>query len=158
MQTSTQIAAHTHDDLRRKRQRKLIEALLSRAEHLPEADRTLLEAVYRDGASLTDVARTAMLGDPSVQQASTQRTARMLRRRLRRIVTRLTQPDTAAYFADGRSWPYSRRRVAHAILVQGLTQRAAADHLGISLHSVRRQLHEIRGIVDASRQRSSGAA
>lgn len=149
------------DDLRKRRQGRLIDQILQRAIHLPDDDRRLVEAVYRDGATMTDVARTAMLGraNPAGEApASPTRTARMLRRRLRRIVARLTDPQALAYFREGQQWPHSRRVVAQAVLVQGLPQRTAARKLGMSLHTIRKQLDQIRVLVESSDHPSAGAA
>lgn len=149
---STQlVSADQRDDLRRHRRRQLIQALLDRAQHLPDADRDLLEAVYRDGASLSHLARmAALVGDANKDPAPL---ARTLRRRLRAIVARLHDPRTLVYLEHGGDWPRQRRRVAGACLLAGLTQRQASMTLGISLHEIRKRLTEIDTITHAAGKR-----
>ena len=129
-------------DLRRRKRREQVERLLERSSLLPPGERSLVEAVYRDGRSVTELARAA-----SVKGAP--RDPRRLSRKLRRAVRRMLS-DEFVYVARHREqWPASRRRVATATCLHGLSMREASEQLGMSLHSVRRHHQAVRTLVEA---------
>ncbi|USN99697.1 MAG: hypothetical protein H6810_03290 [Phycisphaeraceae bacterium] len=80
--------------------------------------------------------------------------ARTERRRLRRLVTRVLSPRFAFVIASRRAWAPTRRRVAMACVVQGLSMREAGAALGLSLHSVRRQMDAVEALYLASLERA----
>lgn len=124
-------------DLRRRKRREQVERLLERAAWLPAGERELVETVYRDGRSVAELARAAGT-DP-----------RRLSRRLRQAVRRMLS-DEFAYVARHRErWPASRRRVATATCLHGLSMREASETLGMSLHTVRRHHQAVRTLVEA---------
>lgn len=126
-------------NLRRKRQRDTADTILARADFLPPPDRTLILAVYEDSRPVADLAR--MMGqDP-----------RALRRRIRRLVQRMVSPRYAFVAARRDQWSSTRRRVATACVLHGLSLRAAADQLGLSHYTVRRHCQIIDALVEAAR-------
>lgn len=115
-------------DLRRRARADVAERVLARAVHLPERDRALLEALYRDGKSAKDLARLTRLP------------ARTLRLRVRRLVQRVTSPTFALVLIDAANWPILRQRIAALHIVEGKSVRTTAHALRISLHHVRAHL------------------
>ncbi|TVQ60364.1 MAG: hypothetical protein EA379_08205 [Phycisphaerales bacterium] len=121
-------------DLRRRRTRRLSETVLARAEHLDAEEASLIRAVYGQGLSVVEVAR--LRGEP----------ARALRRRVRRIVARLLT-GRFAYVARRRSsFTPTRRRVAEACVLRGMSLREASASLGISFHCVRRHMEAVNAL------------
>lgn len=131
----------TAADLRRRRQRDMVEAVVARAAWLPDAERALLEAVYRDGRSARALA--GLLGE----------NPRLVRARVRRAVKRVLDPRFAFVVRNRGRWTTSRRRVATECLLNGRSIRGAADSLGLSLHTVR--LH--RAAVEAQFEAEYGS-
>jgi DNA-directed RNA polymerase specialized sigma24 family protein len=132
-------------DLRRAFRRDLAQTLVERAAHLPEPDRYLIEGVFRDGRSIADLA--AMWKDrPELGY-----TPRSLRRRLHRLVERLNSHRFMLVAEHRACWTPTRRRVATACVLHGLSLREAAETLGTSLHTVRRHFDAITTIADAMR-------
>lgn len=129
-------------DLRRALRRDLAERLVLRAEHLPPDERALVEAVFRDGRSVSEIARLAGVADEHA-------TVRSLRRRLHRAVERALS-DRFIYVASHlKGWPATRRRVAQACFLNGRSMREAARELGLTLHVVRSQSARINAMYDA---------
>jgi len=112
-------------------QRGRMENLVSYAEHLEPADRALIESVFERGMSAADLAR-AMGRDP-----------RHVRRRLKRLITRMSSRPFQFVLRCRDKWPVNQRRVADAIVLRGLTQREAADELDLTLHQVRTYIHAV---------------
>lgn len=129
-------------DLRRKRRRAVAEELVERAEHLLPPDRALIRAVYHDGQTAAEIAR--------LQGVSPRR----VRSRLRRLIARMASPDFLVVARDRHAWPPTRRRVATAVVLQGLSMRETAIRLRLSLHAVRRHMEQIRALVEASQTRA----
>lgn len=102
-----------------------VERLLNLASVLPESDRLLLEAIYRDGRSCVSLAR--LMGVP----------VRPLRGRVRRLTTRLASPLFRFVVAKRGSWPASRRRIATVRYIHGRSINGTASELGIPRHAVR---------------------
>ncbi|MFG0326942.1 MAG: hypothetical protein ACF8SC_06710 [Phycisphaerales bacterium JB037] len=129
-------------DLRRRRRRDLAEAILDRASWLPPDDRALIEAVYRDGRSAREVA--ALAGT----------TPRIVRTRLRRVVTRVMSDRFRFVVLARSSWTRTRRLVAESCVLCGRSMRQAAEELGVTLHTVRRHVQAI----DAQHEAEAGAS
>lgn len=115
----------TAADLRR-RNRDLAEEIVARAEHLDPVQRELVRAVFRDGRPAKEIA--VLLGAPS----------RAVRFRLHRIVQRIMTDEYLFVARNIHKWSETRRQVALATFINGLTLRAAAEQLGMSIHAVRR--------------------
>ncbi|MFN0134027.1 MAG: hypothetical protein ACKVW3_16045 [Phycisphaerales bacterium] len=113
---------------RLRRQREMTDVLLSRAESLPPQDSALIRAILGDGKPAREVA--ILLGLPPGGD-------RAIRRRVRRLITRMTSTTFIFVLRHGGAWPPPLRRVATACFLHGLSLRAAARELGTSLHSVR---------------------
>ncbi len=126
-------------DLRRREVRDLAETLVARAAWALPEDRRLIEAVYREGMSAKAVAE--LRAEPVAR----------IRRRLRRVIARLTSDRFLFVLRERDGWPAPRRRVATACVLQGRSMRDGAKHLKVSLHEVRRQLQ----LVDALREAAS---
>jgi len=125
------INIQTASDLRRRVPRDLAELLVARAEHLLPEDRALITAVYQDNLTAAQVAQ--LKGCPP----------RTIRRRLRSLIQRLLSPRYVFVASRLDRWPPTRKRVARACVLQGRTLRAAAAHLKVSLHTVRRHMDAV---------------
>lgn len=130
-------------DLRRRRRREMIDELVERAEWLPPADRWLIDAVYREGRRVAEVA--AILGE----------SPRSLRRRVRGVLDRVRSGRFAFVASQSRAWPALKRRVARACFIEGKSQREAAGELHLSLHAVRRQCAAIDALYEAAGARAA---
>lgn len=130
--------AATEDRERIVGQRRGVEALLQLAERLPADERGLLEAVYRDGRSPTDIARS--VGQPP----------RRFQRKLNAIMQRIGDPLFLFVARRLDELPPELRPVARRSVLQGLSQRRTAEATGRSLHTVRMQLHTLRTLAAAS--------
>ncbi len=113
-------------DLRRRVEPGLVELILLRAEFLAQGDRALLEAYFRRGVPVEELA--ALEG----------RTGRAVRRRITVLCERVLD-DMFVYVMRSRErFGTKRRRVAEAVYLWGLSRRVAAVRLGMSLYTVRR--------------------
>lgn len=155
-------AVHHHDverasDLRRRHARSMVETLLDLAVALPPNERALINAVYRDGKTALEL--SPLVGDsPPV-----------IRRRVRAIVKRVMTPEfryVAAVTGALRGpvdirrlagddvptiaskWPRMRRRVAELCVLEGHSQRAVADKLATSVHTIRRHMNAVAALVE----------
>jgi DNA-directed RNA polymerase specialized sigma24 family protein len=132
-------------DLRRGFRRDVAQRLVERAAHLPAPDRCLVEGVFRDGRSIAELAELWP------ENPKSGRGARALRRRLHRLIERLNSPGFLLVAECRERWGPTRRRVATACILHGLSHREAADSLGISLHTVRRHFAAVIAITEALR-------
>ncbi len=126
-------------DLRRRHGREETELVLALAEHLGSEERALLKAVFEGGMSVGEVARVRGCA------------ARTLRREVRGLVKRVTDPRFVFVLSRREEWGASRRKVASACVVQGLTLREAARESGLTLHTVRRHMGAIEALFEAER-------
>ena len=136
--TSTTIDPAYAADLRRRRSRDIAESIVDAAHHALPDDRATIRAIYADGMSVKEVAQLRATSP------------RALRRHVRRTVERLLSSRFTYVLANRDDWPPTRRRVATACILQGRPLRAAAKHLRISLHAVRRQMDVINALHDAN--------
>lgn len=130
-------------DLRLRRRRDMIDELVERAVWLPPADRWLIDAVYREGRRVAEVA--AILGE----------SPRNLRRRVRAVLRRVKSGRFAFVAMQSRAWPALKRRVARACFIEGKSQREVAGELRLSLHAVRRQCQAVDALYEAAGGRTS---
>lgn len=103
------------------------ERLVALAEFLSPEDRALVRAVYAHGRPITESA--ALLGVDR----------RRLGARLQRIVGRCLSPEFAFVVSRKDHWTGPLWRVSEACVLRGLTLRAAARELRLTVHAVRRQ-------------------
>ena len=125
-------------DLRRRQEENAVDWLLLRAHLLPKGDRELIEAVYRDGKSVAEIAR---MGSNS---------AGVVRTRVKQVVTRLCSDKLPFVVEQSSTWAPTRQRVAQHCVVRGESMREASERLGVSLHTVRRHLSAINELYHAS--------
>ncbi len=125
-------------DLRRRRSRDIAETIINAARHALPDDRSTIRAIYAEGLSVKEVATLRNISP------------RALRRQVRRNVERLLSSRFNYTLANRDDWPPTRRRVATACILQGRPLRAAAKHLRISLHVVRRQMDVINALHDSN--------
>jgi len=128
-------------DLRKTRRREVVERIVEGAELVAPGDRALVLAYYRDGQTVSDIARLAR--EP----------VRALRRRLRRTVKRVLSPRFAFVVARKDGWTSTRQRVARVCVLEGRTLREASERLGLSLHTVRRHHSAMQAMFDDEAER-----
>lgn len=120
------------DQDRRQTRRDRIERILDYADHLAPADRDLLWGIYDRGMTAAALARAA------------RRNPRQVQHRVRVLTRRLASPVFQFVLRNSHRWPSKRRRVADAIVLKGATQRRTAARLGMTIHSVRREIDRTR--------------
>jgi hypothetical protein len=131
--------------LRRDHGRAAAEAILHRSEWLGPADRQLLKSIFGDGHSVARLAPMLHTGK------------RSLRRRVKRLLDRLNSRRFAFVAVRHNHWTPTRRRVAAAMVLQGLSMREASESLRLSLHNVRRHYDAINALFDASERANDTA-
>ncbi|GEM_PF-2325136 len=104
------------------------------APHLPEPERGMLLAIFADGLPVATVA--AMRGEPTWR----------FRRRLARLVRRVDSPEFALALAPWQLPTDETAAVARACFVHGLTVRAAALVLNVTLHTVIRERARVQAL------------
>jgi IS30 family transposase len=124
---------------RRSDRREAADQVLRRADWLDSADRALLEQVLDRGVSTRTIATVSGVSSRTIQ------------RRVARLVRRLADPDVLAVLRCHKQWPAIDAAVALSVIVRGRTMRRAGRDLGLTLHEVRKHLHQARGLIDASR-------
>ncbi|MEM0982368.1 MAG: hypothetical protein AAGI17_00295 [Planctomycetota bacterium] len=122
----TQFDPDEASDLRRRRDRELIETIVLRAVVLEPDDRELMLAIYRDNRRISEIA--ALLSVPP----------RRLRARVRRIIKRVLDPRFAFVARNREQWPTTRRRIATLRVLYGRTLRETAAQLELTIHQIRR--------------------
>lgn len=117
--------------------RRRTEGLVNCAAYLELSDRALVESVFERGMSVAALAR-AVGDDP-----------RHLRRRLKRLLNRISSREFQFVLRARRHWSDNQQRVADAVILRGRTQRQAASELNLSLHQVRTYLHAVHVLMRA---------
>ena len=130
---------HAATDLRRRTPRDLADLLVTRSEWLLPEDRALICAIYRENMTARQVAELRGTS------------ARGVRRRLHTLVQRLLSPRYEFVAQRREKWAPTRARVAVACVLQGRTLRGAAEHLKLSLHTVRRHMDAVAAQLEAMR-------
>jgi DNA-directed RNA polymerase specialized sigma24 family protein len=123
-------------DLRRARNKQFAEILVARAQWLSPPDAALVRATFGQGSTVAQVARLARTD------------ARSLRRRLRRLVRRLSSREFLVVLRAWEHWAPTRRRVARACFIDGLSQRQACKALKLSLHTIRRHSSAVKALAE----------
>lgn len=124
-------------DMRRRLRREMVDVIVARSSVLAPADAALVQSVYGDGRSIASVA--VLLGCDE----------RKVRRRVKRLVARLGSAPFLYVLSHRHTWPSSRRRVAEACFLRGLSIRQAADELKLTYHAVRRQVEAVGALIQA---------
>lgn len=122
-----------------------IDVILQHGRHLAAPDRALIESVYLRGLSAAELAR-ALGREPVV-----------VRRRLARIIRRMSTPAFRFVARNKNGWPLERAAIAEAVILRGLSQRAAAKALGVGVHRVRREIDRVSALVEAQLGPSSSS-
>ncbi len=130
-------------DLRRNLPADEASVIADRAEWCLPEERALIDAMYRQGLNATQIAQLRSVP------------VRVIRRRIRAVVTRVTSHRFVFVMRHRDQWPPTRRRVATACILQGRSFRQAATHLRISLHTVRRQMDAVNAMCDADQLQSA---
>lgn len=115
-----------------------LEQAMRLAAHLAPADRALMNAVYERGMSVQAFARAA------------RRSPGAVRRRLDRLITRISSPPFRLVLRESRQWPAQRRRIAELVILQGLGARAAAARVNMTTHQIRREIDRVRALIEAA--------
>ena len=124
-------------DLRRTRSRDFIRSVFERAKHLPDPERALLTEIYLNGKSIAAVAK---LRDENVT---------LLRRQVRRITTRVLTPRYRYVTEHQSAWRPTRRKVAGACVIEGLSIRDASIKLNMSNYLVRKHRDAIEALFES---------
>lgn len=141
--------------------RRAAQTCVERCVRLPGRDRSLVLAVYRDGARVKDLASiVGATGDDDGDRARS--SARVLRRRLRVLTGRLLSPKfefvlahlEPADQAERRrlglpTWSPVRRAVAESVVIHGRSLREATRVVGASFHTVRREMSAVNALFEA---------
>lgn len=147
-------------DLRRKRRRAFADRLLALSIYLPDHDRTLIEASYRDSLRVVELASLIHGQSPTDTQI------RAMRRRIRVLVRRLLNPRfefvlRALVNAEGIArapWSPLRARVAREFFLEGRPMRAIASGARVSFYLIRRHRDAVEGLFDMHTKRSRANA
>ena len=128
-----------HSQRERGSHTNFIDTLVARACMLAPDDRDLLIAVYSKNVSCAAIARAGG-HDP-----------RLMRRRLARLTRRVMSPTfalcaSAVLAKNAGGWSPTRRAVGERIILQGVTYRAAATELKLSIHTIRAHVTAIRAL------------
>lgn len=132
-------------DLRKRQTRTLSKDILERAVILAPAERRLLEATFHDGLSCAQLA--AEIG----------REPRGLRRQVRALTSRVLDPRFPFVASLAPRWRPTRRRVAEAVFLRGLSLRKTARELGMSLYSVRLHRDAVQSVFEGVREQFSAS-
>jgi DNA-directed RNA polymerase specialized sigma subunit len=111
--------------------------LVQLAAHLPNDERGIIDAIYRDGIPTRTVAEIRGV------------TPWELRRQLSRLIRRLESPEFILTIRRAGKLSSRDGRIARACFVEGLPTRTAAQRLGVSYYQVRRQRERILSMLDA---------
>lgn len=131
----SQVLARVADESAARRVHDLrdgVERVLQLAQHLSDADRLMLEQVYRHGMSAAQLA--TMLGRPP----------RTIQHRIHMLLRHLRQPLFRQVVARFDLLPREVQRVATLAVLQRCSIRKTACKTGLSVHQVRMALKTIK--------------
>jgi transposase len=120
-------------DLRRKRSADLARRMTRRAEWLEPGEREITLAFFDRGLN------AAQIGMMIREEP------RIVRKRLRQIISRLEDPRCAYVVAHRNAWTARRRAIAEDLFIRGRSMREISKERGLSLHAVRKH----RDAIDA---------
>lgn len=113
--------------------------LLRLAEYLPPEERAIFSACFTEGLTAREI---AALRDRNERPDT-------IRRRIRKILRRLRDPRFHGALRLLHLLNGNRRRVAELCFLQGLPPRAAAQHLQLTIHAVRRHHAALSALIEA---------
>lgn len=116
--------------------RTLAQALARFGEHLSDSDRALIRAYFDEGRSASEIARLA------------RSTPKTVLRRIDRIAARISSPGFVFVLNHRKAFVATRARIATACIIHGLSMRAAARQLRLSVYLVRTHLQAVQGMID----------
>jgi len=119
----------------RQDRRRGVERVLSLAEHLAPSDRALLEQIFRHGQRVNDLALAC--GRPVDQ----------LRRRVRKLMARIREPQFVQAVELGRLLPDDLQEIVRRVVLQGQSVRSTAVSMRIPHHALRMRLAVARGML-----------
>lgn len=125
-------------DLRRTRSRGFVAEVARQAQHLPPTERALLLQVFSEGKTVAEIAKER--GEPP----------RRLARRIKRLTSRVLDPRYRYVTEHRQSWRPTRRKVAGACVIEGLSIREAAAKLRLSPYTVRKQREAIDALFESA--------
>jgi hypothetical protein len=114
-------------DLRRSREQSLPAAVLTWADFLAPADRAVLVSIFRDGQRVKTVAATASMTPDS------------LRKRIRRLLRRVVDPEFQAIARHLGQFPPESAEIARRCILHGHSVSQVATELRLAPAEVRRQ-------------------
>ena len=114
-------------DLRRTRAKNFPASLLTWADFLDPMDRAILVSIFRDGQRLKTVAATASMSADS------------LRKRVRRLLDRVVDPDFQAIARHLGQFPPQHAEIARRCILYGHSVARVATDLRLAPAEVRRQ-------------------
>jgi hypothetical protein len=126
--------------------RKIVDQVLRRCSALPADDCDVLRAIYDGGQT---AAQTARLAGQS---------ARVFRRRIRRLVARVLSREFAFVVNHRSDWSPARRAVANAVFIDGRPIKEAAPIAKLSYYSARRHYWAILDLLERYERREELAA
>jgi hypothetical protein len=122
--------------LRRTARRDIAAAIARASDYLRPSERALAKAFFEDGRSATEIARLAAV-EP-----------RSIRRRVQRLAARVTSDRFVFTLRHLATINKTRRRVAAACILNGLSLRQAADELGLPIHIVRDHVLAVNAMLE----------
>tara|TARA_R110002073_G_scaffold118918_1_gene258323 strand:+ start:170040 stop:170498 length:459 start_codon:yes stop_codon:yes gene_type:complete len=121
-------------DLRKRREDSIVDRIVRRAHWLEPHDRELVFSMFRDGHSANTISKI------------TGECPRQVRRRIKRLVSRLNDPRVAYVVAHADAWSKSRKAIARSLYIQGRSMRETTDTLGVSFYCVRKNREAIEAM------------
>lgn len=128
-------------DFRHRCNTLLADQIITRSFHLKGPDRALVEAMFRDGQSATQIAR---LGNQDPRQ---------VRRRIKLALNRLSDPVFIFVITHQSNWSSTRRKVAQSLFQAGFSIRQTAEQLELKVHQVRRHRAAILDLYQTTHSR-----
>src|SRR6185436_19421816 len=116
--------------------RERADVIVRNAEHLLPEEWALARAYFVQGMPASQIARLAGT------------TSKTVRRRIDRMVARVTSLRFVFAVNHRKSLGRMRGRVATACLAQGLSMRETSRQFGVSIYVVRSHLHAVNGMFD----------
>jgi len=111
-----------------------VERMLQWSRHLPKKDREIIDAAFCRG--LSGHVAAGLFGC----------SAAAYRRRLRRLLRRMRDPNFQFIVRHEALLPHTLRRTARLVFVHGMPLRQAADRLNVPLHELRRRVDTVRAL------------
>lgn len=124
-------------DLRRKRSAEMARRVTCRAEWLDAKEREIAMSYFERGMDAVSIA-TMLNENP-----------RLIRKRIKNIIRRLTDPRCSYVIKHRRAWAPKRREVAEELFLRGRSMREASERLGLTVYCVRKHRDAIDALTQA---------